>query len=479
MKKIVLFGASQAGINALQNLANIGFDIEFFVDNDKKKDGIHFCSKVVYQPNIIKAIDRDSYMILISSMYYSEISEQLRSYGFIEDVDFFHIEQFLFQYIHDNINIFSRELTQYKFNDHKKNERTVIITLPSGFTLGGVETLSLSIYRELKTKGFEVKLLDMNTSERSLRYMAKENDIVSIDKPTTFIDYLITLCKAIIMMNPGHLVINEPTRLIMAAYILRAIFPGFVNTLSVLHGDTRLIYKLNCVCNKGIDKFLCVSSKIRNQLIELIPHRTNDVYYFPSPIIIKESAKMNSLENEAVRIAFAGRITVERKRCDLLLKLIDILEEKDIDYELNIAGSGSYFTAIENYKTVNKLENKIKLFGFIRPEEMGDFYSMSDIYLNTSDSEGTCIAMLEAMGYGLVPVVTDVSGVRDFICDKKNGFIAPVGDMNKIADIIEGIYYHRDIIEVWGKYNKDMIKQKTDIKKYMKSFIHELLEGDV
>src|SRR5262249_22689299 len=61
------------------------------------------------------------------------------------------------------------------------------------------------------------------------------------------------------------------------------------------------------------------------------------------------------------------------------------------------------------------------------------FLADKHVFLSVSNFEGTSIAMLEAMGNGLVPVVTDVSGVRDVIDPGTNGWIAPVGDIPGLA----------------------------------------------
>lgn len=50
---------------------------------------------------------------------------------------------------------------------------------------------------------------------------------------------------------------------------------------------------------------------------------------------------------------------------------------------------------------------------------MDAFWKGQDVFVNVSEYEGTSLSMLEAMGYGCVPVVTDVSGAREFIAQEK------------------------------------------------------------
>src|SRR5262249_24358432 len=58
-----------------------------------------------------------------------------------------------------------------------------------------------------------------------------------------------------------------------------------------------------------------------------------------------------------------------------------------------------------------------------------------DVFLLTSDFEGMPIALLDAMGRGCVPVVTDIpSGIPELVHDGINGYRVPVGNVAAFAD---------------------------------------------
>lgn len=54
---------------------------------------------------------------------------------------------------------------------------------------------------------------------------------------------------------------------------------------------------------------------------------------------------------------------------------------------------------------------------------MINFCQEQDLFLNFSDSEGNSMSKVEAMACRSIPVVTNISGVRDSIVNDKNGFI--------------------------------------------------------
>ena len=51
---------------------------------------------------------------------------------------------------------------------------------------------------------------------------------------------------------------------------------------------------------------------------------------------------MHWTEKEPIRIGYAGRMEIEQKRMDPLMKLIFELEENNVNYSFNIAGDGTY-----------------------------------------------------------------------------------------------------------------------------------------
>lgn len=85
-RKIYLWGAGTTGKKVKKYLNNI--KIEGFIDSDRQKFGKFFEGELIYS---INEIEKSSDVgILICSGYYKEITSVLKSYGYIEGVDFAH-----------------------------------------------------------------------------------------------------------------------------------------------------------------------------------------------------------------------------------------------------------------------------------------------------------------------------------------------------------------------------------------------------
>ena len=65
----------------------------------------------------------------------------------------------------------------------------------------------------------------------------------------------------------------------------------------------------------------------------------------------------------------------------------------------------------------------VTFYGFLSREEVNKIYARSHIFLLPSDSEGFPKVLAEAMNFGCVPLVSDVSSIPQYIQDGKNGFL--------------------------------------------------------
>lgn len=91
-EKIILFGASQQGKTAYENLQGI-YHIIAYSDNDRKKWGTSFMGCTVIPPEEVK--NYDSVKVIITSCYYRAISKQLIDMG-IENIKIFVRKEQLF-----------------------------------------------------------------------------------------------------------------------------------------------------------------------------------------------------------------------------------------------------------------------------------------------------------------------------------------------------------------------------------------------
>jgi glycosyltransferase involved in cell wall biosynthesis len=96
-----------------------------------------------------------------------------------------------------------------------------------------------------------------------------------------------------------------------------------------------------------------------------------------------------------------------------------------------------------NLKTMSR-EQTISFAGLVPYAAVPALLKKHDIFLLASDYEGLPLSLLEAMGHGLVPVVSNLkSGVSEVV-NQSNGCLVPVNETTGYAKAIIHLHKHRD-----------------------------------
>ncbi|HCL4438288.1 TPA: glycosyltransferase family 4 protein [Clostridium botulinum] len=461
-KRIIIFGASRAGERAYKILQSFDEKVDYFVDNDKNKTNSIFLCTTVKSPDFLKFINKDEYFIVIASMYYEEIVEQLTSYGLKMHKNFEHIDNYILKSIEKNRIFFKNNL-----KIHNRNRgRNVLVTLPNGLILGGVETFSINLKKGINNQENKCFLLNMKPKNKN-DFNINCDEIIDIDiNENDYLNSLVEACNIILDYIPCTLISNGSFEILQITYIIKEFLNKNISLISILHNDRLIIYHQNLIYSKIINKYICVSKEIKTKLTNVLLNKRRDIVTKISPIQIKNINRTYSKKGP-LKIGFAGRLVKEQKRCDYLIQLIEILNKENINFEIHIAGDGYYYEIIKQLIEYKHISDKVILYGTIPFYKMNDFWNKLDVYLNLSDYEGTSLSMLEAMGNGLVPVVTNVSGVNEFVKNHINGFVVNKGDIEEIKDRIIYIYNNRNILQDYGRICYENVISKCSLDDYI------------
>lgn len=114
---------------------------------------------------------------------------------------------------------------------------------------------------------------------------------------------------------------------------------------------------------------------------------------------------------------------------------VKILVSHGVNVKYTIIGgqnSEELLFKIKNYQ----LENNVVLLGNIPFSEVQKMMINTDLLLLPSVEEGIANVVLEAMQLGIVVLSTNCGGMNEVIQHKKNGFIVPVRNSQKIAEAV-------------------------------------------
>jgi glycosyltransferase involved in cell wall biosynthesis len=144
---------------------------------------------------------------------------------------------------------------------------------------------------------------------------------------------------------------------------------------------------------------------------------------------------------QEIAILAAGRIVAQKRHDRLLRVMARVREQSNVPVRLLIAGDGPLRSSIEEQAAgMGLLPDSLAFLGAVA--DLAPVYQAADIFLLTSDHEGTPNVVLEAMACGLPVVATGVGGVPEILQDGIDGFLVPPSEedlmVQRLLTLIEG-----------------------------------------
>jgi glycosyltransferase involved in cell wall biosynthesis len=160
----------------------------------------------------------------------------------------------------------------------------------------------------------------------------------------------------------------------------------------------------------------------------------------------------------------------------LLAAIPLVIKQTQKTVKFVIVGEGSQKHRLIKFAQDLNVEKYVEFKGELSRKDLLDCYFDSDIYVSTSLSDSTSVSLLETMALGPLPIVTDIPGNREWIEDKKNGFLFPISDQEALAkQIIHAINEFTGWIDFREK-NVSLIKKKAIWEDNMKVVEREFLK---
>jgi glycosyltransferase involved in cell wall biosynthesis len=165
-----------------------------------------------------------------------------------------------------------------------------------------------------------------------------------------------------------------------------------------------------------------------------------------------------------LRILYLGRIMNGQKRVHLFPSILANLERSGIPFRWTVAGEGDQRMDLEQLMASDEPGQEVIFIGPVPNATVSALLEQHDIFLLASDAEGLPISLLEAMGHGLVPVVTDLeSGIREVV-DSSNGILVPVNDVDGYAHGIIRLHHHRDELAAKSIAARERVKTEFSVE---------------
>lgn len=173
----------------------------------------------------------------------------------------------------------------------------------------------------------------------------------------------------------------------------------------------------------------------------------------------------------------AGRLE-QQKGHELLVELAEILEKKEINFIIKIAGEGSKREELEKLIRVKKLQHRFVLQGFTK--DIAAFMNSLDIYVHSAHWEGFGFVLTEAMAARKAVVAFDISSNPEIVKHEVTGYLTTYANMEQMAEKIIYLYKNPDFAAQMGLAGRQYVEQNFKLEnttKQLKALISKMISA--
>ncbi|MHA1268008.1 MAG: glycosyltransferase family 4 protein [Candidatus Helarchaeota archaeon] len=289
--------------------------------------------------------------------------------------------------------------------------------------------------------------------------------------------------KAVVKFNISlvHIHIYQFFYLIPLFQLLRIFNLRFIWTL---HGDVNYSIAVRRKINKLLKKMKNKNNWV--QITQVSEHINRDLSAMwvnegINQLVIANGIDLNKLSFSAqarktlrdqmditekdILIGTVGRIEHE-KGIDILINAFERLSEKK-NIKLVIIGDGSLFEDFQALIKSKLLGENVFLVG--AKNNIPEWLSAFDVYVQSSRAEGLSLAILEALAVGLAIVATDVGGTMDLLDNGQAGILVPPDSPEELAKAIQQLVDEKETRETLASKAVEQA-QKFSLNKMLESY---------
>lgn len=219
------------------------------------------------------------------------------------------------------------------------------------------------------------------------------------------------------------------------------------------------------------DRVICVSEAVRKVVLEkerLDPARTIVIHNGVPAMencLVDRSFVLNELgfRDGNLIVGMVANLNRTVKGISYFLDAIPLIIQAVPEARFLIIGQGKDKEALRRKARALGIEPNVNFAGY--REDVGRYYSIMDISVLTSLSEGLSITLLESMSYRLPVVVTRVGGNPEVVIDGHTGYLVPPKDISAFANRVIELLRNPGLRASMGFNARKRVNEQFSIEK--------------
>ncbi len=340
-------------------------------------------------------------------------------------------------------------------------QKTAVICLSR--VNGGMELASVKLARLLSTK-VEVE------------FITRDNSYI-INKKEHFEGYNIKVHSITFSSNLSISLIKSVRKIIIQNKIKNIIFLGASEMKSLYFATLGL--DINFIIRQGSKKTTSKKDFFHKLFYSNVNYFVGNCEYMKKNIIdilpIPQKAKINRIYsslkleenilfkeyNHIIDLVHVGRIHPGKGQLEAI-KACEILYNNNIEFNMKFLGDiqdKNYYENIKKYLDTLKYKSNIEFIGYT--SEVKKYLQKSDIFIFPSLGEGMSNAIIESLGFGLIPIIYNDTSSPEF---KELDFHIYLTNNNTVQEL------KNLVLQIATNIKEEKIKAKLNHKKALEVF---------
>ncbi|RZV15740.1 glycosyltransferase [Aliarcobacter butzleri] len=211
----------------------------------------------------------------------------------------------------------------------------------------------------------------------------------------------------------------------------------------------------------NVNYFVGNCEYMKKNIIEILPiPEKASVKRIYSSLKLEENIDFKPLNNH-VDLVHVGRVHKGKGQFEAI-KACEILKENNISFTIKFLGDiqdKDYIEAMKNYLKNSSLKDNVEFVGYT--SNVKEYLQKSDIFIFPSLGEGMSNAIIESLGFGLIPIIYDDTSSSEF---KDLGFHIHLTKENNIKNLQE------ILLNVVNNFEEEKDKAKENHQKALNIF---------
>lgn len=149
---------------------------------------------------------------------------------------------------------------------------------------------------------------------------------------------------------------------------------------------------------------------------------------------------------------------------EYLVKAFGLLSQKYKNIYLELGGSGSQQSELEELIKSLGIEGRVRFLGFMNQTEVVEALNRFNIAVFPSIFESFGVAAVEAQACGIPVIVSNAEGLKEATCPGRSSILVDKEDEKQLAKALEELITNEKLREDMGSFGRIFVKENFDIK---------------